>query len=151
MPLRTSQSMRVVLYFILLENLPSRCNSILPPTYWGTLSKTVKDLTTEKVATELVFLLARSVSTVTPERYDFAQWEWWKHDTCDLWYWQNGWFLTLVVHKPEKKRREMLTSLLTLRDINRCSTGLYKLSQKRLMARYFSLMLFIWKSSYVDL
>ena len=123
----------MVLYFILLENLPSLCNSILPPTYWGTLSKTVEDLTTEKVATELIFLLARSVSSATPERYDFAQWEWWKHDTCDLWHWQNGWFLTLVVHKPEKKkRREMLTSLQTLRDIHVCSTGLYKLSQKGL-------------------
>ena len=70
MPLRTSQSICVVLYFILLENLPLLCNSILPPTYWGTLNKTDEDLTTEKVATELIFLLARSVSSVTPERYD---------------------------------------------------------------------------------
>ena len=102
----TRQFIWIVLYFILLENpfkVPSLCNSFLPPTYWGILSKTVEDLTTEKVATELIFLLARSGSTATPERYDFAQWEWWKHDTCDLWYWQNGWFLTLVVHKPEKK------------------------------------------------
>ena len=32
----------------------------------------------------------------------------------------------------KKKRRQMLTSLLTLRDIHVCSTGLYKLSQKGL-------------------
>ena len=32
----------------------------------------------------------------------------------------------------KKKRREMLTSLQTLRDIHVCSTGLYKLSQKGL-------------------
>lgn len=38
------------------------------------MSKKVEDLTTdEKVATELIFLLARSVSSATPERYDFAQ------------------------------------------------------------------------------
>ena len=137
MPLRTSQTIWVVLYFILFENLPSLYNSILPPTYWGTLhGQKVEDLTTdEKVATELIFLLARSVSSATPERYDFAQREWWKRDRCDLWYWQNGWFLTLVVHKPKKKqtpRDAHVSTNLHLRDINVCSTGLYKLSQKDL-------------------
>ena len=34
--------------------------------------------------------------------------------------------------RKKKKRREMLTSLQTLRDIHVCSTGLYKLSQKGL-------------------
>ena len=42
----------------------------LPQTYWDTLGETVKDLTTEKAATELIiFLLARSASTATLKRY----------------------------------------------------------------------------------
>ena len=134
MSLRTSQSIWVVLYFIFLENLYTLAlqfyfaanllrytdqNRWRPYTWesrhWAHFSP--RQVSVQCDSRERRFCTMRMVKTwyvrslVLTERLIL-------NSSC--------------TQARKKKHREMLTSLLTLRDIHVCNTGLYKLSQKGL-------------------
>ena len=54
--------------------------------WWKQLSE---DLTTEKVATVLIFFSSPREWPLRLQRDDFTLWQGWKHDRRDLRYWQN--------------------------------------------------------------
>ena len=54
--------------------------------WWKQLSE---DLTTEKVATVLIFFPSPREWPLRLQRDDFTLWQGWKHDRRDLRYWQN--------------------------------------------------------------
>ena len=137
MPLRTSQTIWVVLYFILFENLPSLYNSILPPTYWGTLHEqkswrpynwwesrhwahfSPRQVSVQCDSREIRFCTTRMVKT-------------WQGRSLIL---TERLILNSSYTQAKKKktpRDAHVSTNLHLGDINVCSTGLYKLSQKDL-------------------